>query len=377
MAEQEKAPANNIKILSVVWYKVLPPKFGGQRAVAFFNEHLGLHVPLVCLCSKNNELIKTSYKIQNLLPVSKMQFLNPLTWRKIYSTAKNEKATHLILEFPYHGIAGFICKKWLGINLIIHTHNIEFLRFKEQKKWWWGPLFHFEKWVLKNANTVLFKTEKDKLLAQKHFSLEESNLAVVPYGVEKSKMTTKGDAQGVIRKRHKIKEDEKIILFAGTLDYRPNADAVVSLVKKIIPQLDEKHFQYRIIVCGRNRLKQFEFLNSIKNDKMIFAGEVEDMENYFMAADVFINPVISGGGVQTKILDALSYHLNVVCFESKLSGIKDAGNKIFSVQNRDWKAFVQGIIEAANKTEVTPIAFFEAHNWHTIAVKALHKIGTI
>lgn len=39
------------KILSIVWYKVLPPVFGGQKGIAGFNKHLAKHHPLVCLCS--------------------------------------------------------------------------------------------------------------------------------------------------------------------------------------------------------------------------------------------------------------------------------------------------------------------------------------
>ena len=132
MAQQEKT--SNIKVLSIVWYKVLPPKFGGQKAIAFFNENLGKLTSLSCICSRNNETEKADYSAYNSLPISKTQFLNPFVWFKIYLVAKKTKSTHLILEFPYHGISGLICKKYLGTKLIINTHNIEFLRFKEQNK---------------------------------------------------------------------------------------------------------------------------------------------------------------------------------------------------------------------------------------------------
>ena len=98
---------------------------------------------------------------------------------------------------------------------------------------------------------------------------------------------------------------------------------------------------------------------------------------YFKAADVFINPVISGGGIQTKIIDALSYHLNVVCFHSKSLGITGAGGKLYAIQNGHWKDFVSAVIEAAKANDNTPPAFFETYNWRTIAANAYQKISSL
>src|SRR5690349_15226577 len=107
---QPQNSATGIRVLSLVWYKILPPVFGGQKGVALFNEYLGRLTPLTCLCSKNNEQVDASYNIDNSLPIAKGQFLNPLTWRKVYTTVRNINATHLILEFPYYGVAALLCK---------------------------------------------------------------------------------------------------------------------------------------------------------------------------------------------------------------------------------------------------------------------------
>lgn len=372
MAQLEKKDTS--KILSVVWFKVFPPKFGGQKAVAFFNEYLNEHLALVCICSKNNEDISSSYPVHRSLPVSGLQFLNPFVWRKMYTVAKKEDITHLILEFPYHGIAGFLCKKLLKIKLVINTHNIEFLRFKEQKKWWWGPLFHFEKWVLKNADAVFFKTDADKEAARNYFGLKEEKAQVVPYGVDEKKNLHKNEAGAILRQRYAIRKEEKILLFAGTLDYAPNAEAVEFIAGKLVPQLNLKSVSYKVIICGRNRMKAFQYLNNLGGKEIIFAGDVADIETYFAGADLFINPVASGGGIQTKIMDALSYHLNVVCFQSKALQIYHAPNKLFVVADNDPDSFTGRVIKAMNHNEPTPPAFFETYHWRTIAAKASQKI---
>lgn len=373
MAQQEK-PNSHIKILSVVWYKVLPAVYGGQKAVAYFNEHLGRLATLTCLCSYNNGVSAVSYDVKNFLPGGKTQFINPLVWRKIYVIAKKEKITHLILEFPYHGIAAIICRTLLRVKLIVNTHNIEFLRFKEQGKWWWRLLFYFERWVLKKSSAAFFKTEGDKTTAIRYFGLKEKNLAVIPYGIEQKIQPIKSEARKTIRQRHAIAEGEKILLFAGTLDYTPNADAVVAIEKFLIPALLNKSFAFKLIVCGRLQLPSFQHLRNIQHENLIFAGEVSDIETYFAVADVFTAPVLSGGGVQTKIMDALSFHVNVVCFASKCPEVPEAGRKLVAVPEGDWTAFASAVIAAAETETLTPEIFFMKYSWEAIAATAYQKI---
>src|SRR6476661_7374262 len=110
---QTQQHTTRLSFLSVVWYRVLPPLFGGQKGVAFFMEHLARQAPLTCLCSRTNQSVPAAFIIDNSLPVSKTQFLNPLCWMKIYRKAGNLRTTHLIVEFPYYGIAGWLCKQLL------------------------------------------------------------------------------------------------------------------------------------------------------------------------------------------------------------------------------------------------------------------------
>ncbi len=308
------------KILSVVWYKVLPAKYGGQKGIALFNKYLAREAELVCLCSKNNEPGgKVNYKLIPGLPVSKTQFINSFCWHKIISTVKKEKITHLILEHPYHGIAGWLAKKIHGVKLIVHSHNIEALRFKETGSRWWRLLAIYEKWVHRQANLNLFKTEDELQYAVANFGLNKEKCLVTHYGIDpEEKRPDQGVAKNIIAERHNILPPEKILLFAGTLDYKPNATAVENIYKEIAPRLAESNFQGRIIICGRNKLPSFQYLNSLSHPMVINAGEAEDIENYFAAADVFINPVLTGGGVQTKVIDALSYGFGVVAFRYML-----------------------------------------------------------
>ena len=133
------------KILSIVWYKVHPAIFGGQKGIAGFNKELAREYSLVCLCSFNNEAgLETNYQVLPKLPVHKKQFLSPRCWETIRQVALKEKPTHIILEHPYHGIAAVKASRATGAKIILHAHNIESQRFRQLGKVWWWPLHFFE-----------------------------------------------------------------------------------------------------------------------------------------------------------------------------------------------------------------------------------------
>ena len=119
------------KILSLVWFKIYPARFGGQKGIAEFNEYLSQYYDAIdCLCASENEVSdKTKVQILPELPNNKWQFLNPLVWNKIYHRFKKGSYTHVVIEFPYYGYIGALLKR-KGAFYILHAHNIEGERLK-------------------------------------------------------------------------------------------------------------------------------------------------------------------------------------------------------------------------------------------------------
>lgn len=362
-------------VVSVVWYKVLPAKYGGQKVITLFNEYLANHFSVTCLCSYNNEPKGDEpYSIIADLSLSKLQFVNPLCWVKILKLVSGRKAKYLIIEHPYHGLTGFLAKKLLGVKLIIHSHNIEFLRFKEQKKRGWRLLGLYEKWAHQRADLSVFTSEEDQLLAVEQFGILPEKCIVVPYCIEKKlKHISKTKAREFLNRQYNILPDEKILLFAGTLDYLPNAEAVEYIYKEIAPRLAKnRDFQFKIIICGRNRFKEFHYLNTLKHENVIMAGEVDDVDILFTGADVFINPVQQGGGIQTKNIDALNANLSVVCFEHMLQGIplKVVNGNLLIAERNNWNNFTDKIIIWSNSPPLPKSQdFFDYFNRATVMAR--------
>jgi hypothetical protein len=370
--------SKSIHIVSLVWYKILPAQFGGQQTIAAFNNALGKEVQLTCLCSKNNvQTGNENFEVYPLLPTSKWQFINPLTWWFIYQFIKKEKATHVIAEHPYHVIASWLLHTFLKINIIHYSHNIEYERFKFLGKPYWRILFLAEYWICRFAKLNIFVTEQDKITAIKQFNLIENNCLVIPHPVTIKDFSNKEKAIEKIKAKHAIPHNHNIFLFNGTLDYAPNALAVEAIATQLIPELNKINNHFTFIITGRIEDKNYQHLFNLATEQLIITGKVENVADYFLAANVYVNAVSNGGGVQTKTLEALSYHLNVVCFEHMLNGIEMqfVEDKIFIVSINNWQQFAQTIFTALTKEVSTPPAFFEHYSYEKYLPEFLNRIN--
>lgn len=369
-----------LQILSVVWYRVFPPKFGGQKGIAEFNAFLSTQLPVHCLCSADNTCDGIPYSVESTLPIGKRQVINPLNWWKIVETARRTNATHLIIEHCYYSMAGILARRVLGIPWILHEHNIEYLRFRTLNRWWWPILKRLESLACKSASMVMFKTEADRQHAILHLGMDPDKSIIVPFGISRDRRPNDAEklvAAREIRNLHGIPAETKILFFSGTLDYEPNAQAVRRIVHDIIPMLERQITDsFVVIVCGRLRESAFADLLSLKHTHFQFVGEVEDIIPYFLAADVFINPVDTGGGIKVKTMEALSYDLTVVSTEHSATGIdlRFTGQKLKVCPDGNVQAFCGLISDALKEKSHIPESYFVHYQWRHLAGKVAEEI---
>ena len=95
---------------------------------------------------------------------------------------------------------------------------------------------------------------------------------------------------------------------------------------------------------------------------------MDDISVYFKAADVFLNPILSGGGVKTKAIEAIAMDTTVVSTELGAMGIKQdvCGNKLKIVREGQWSLFSELVIASANEESHTPQEFFDYYYWESI-----------
>jgi glycosyltransferase involved in cell wall biosynthesis len=362
------------KILSIVSYPFLPARLGGQKGVALFNKYFARYHHLICLTTKKNDpKAADGYKVMNILSNSKFRYINIFYFFLIRRIIQNNKATHLLIEHPYYGWLAILVKRFCNVKLIVHSHNIEGLRWKTLGKWWWRILWQYEKLTHRHADYNFFIHDEDKNYAIQQFGLDEAKCITMTYGIEWDSIPAKDEieqSRKIIKSQYHIHEEEKILFFNGSFNHLPNAEGLKKITELINPTLQLRgYLKYKIIICGKDipvDIADKQYPN------IIFAGFVDDVSLYFKAADIFLNPISEGGGIKTKLVEALGNNLNAVSTKNGAMGIDEGwcNGKLFVCDNDDWISFADLVIKASKyNADISPL-YFEHFFWGNITKKA-------
>jgi hypothetical protein len=375
---------SDINIAALISYRIYPAKMGGQKGIALFYEYLSKLTPVKLITIRDNANHETPPGIQivPLLSNSKLRYINFFYFFRVKNYIRKNNISHLIIEHPYFGWLAIMLKWFSSVKIIIHSHNIEACRFRSTGRWWWGILWHYERMTHRKAHLNFFIQDNDKQYAIDKFKLDPAKCATITYGIEINAAPSTEERQKAstqLRELHRIDPNSKILLFNGTLDYQPNKDALDIILEKINPLLmQHTAFQYKIIICGNRLPASYNNLAAYLEKNIIYAGFVDDINLYFKGADIFLNPVTDGGGIKTKVVEALALDLSVVSTENGAIGIPSniTADKMEIIGNDDWDGFVESITKI-DTTSTVPPNFFEHFYWGNIVNKALESIKQI
>ena len=361
-------------VISLVSYPFLPARVGGQKGVALFYKYFSRWFNVVCVTTqKNDPAAAEGYEVLNILSNSPLRYLNPFYFFTLRRLIRQRQATHLILEHPYYGWLGVLVKWTTPVRLVVHSHNIEALRWKTLGKWWWRILWSYEKWVHRQADFNFFIQDADKEYAIHRFSLRPDRCITMTYGLEKDSVPPADvlvESRRQVREKHGIAAEETLLFFNGAFNYPPNLHALEDLLTKINPLLQQQTaFRYKILVCGKDIPAK---ISEGGHPHCIFAGFVEDIDLYFRGSDVFLNPIIEGGGIKTKLVEALGHNLTSVSVRNGAIGIDPAwcNGKLLICEDGDWEAFTALVLAAAQlKGDVSPL-YFDHFYWGNTTRKA-------
>jgi glycosyltransferase involved in cell wall biosynthesis len=197
-----------------------------------------------------------------------------------------------------------------GVRHVVMAHNVESLiwqRYAETdrfppRRWYirqqWNKFREFERRTFAEATRVIAVSPLDARLMKRDFGAER--VAVVDNGVD----TDYFRPSDVLR-------DTRQILFLGSLDWRPNLDAVQQLLAHIFPRVLKKEPAARLCIVGRNPpdslVRQASRLSSVR-----LHASVGDVRPFLARAGLLTVPLRIGGGSRLKILEALACGLPVV-----------------------------------------------------------------
>ncbi|GIV89212.1 MAG: glycosyl transferase family 1 [Chloroflexus sp.] len=171
----------------------------------------------------------------------------------------------------------------------------------------WLKLAIFERRVLETAQRVLVVSPEDAAALRR--LAPRARLELVPNGVDCSHFAPPTTPP----------PSSHDLVFIGTLDYRPNVDAVLWFAHEVLPLIRAQLPDMRLRLIGRRPHRAVAALHD--GETVIVTGEVTDTRPALASAAAVVIPMRIGGGSRLKLLEALAMAAPVVCTTMGAEGI--------------------------------------------------------
>jgi len=163
----------------------------------------------------------------------------------------------------------------------------------------WQRLRRFEQRALRVANATLCVSPQDRDALRRLDA--RAALHVIPNGINVAEYDSMPPAAG---------DRPPSVVFTGKMDFRPNVAAMLWFWRDIWSMVRQAHPQARLLVVGQ---KPSPRLAPLRRDPSVtLTGEVEDTRPYIAQADVYIAPLLAGGGTRFKLLEAMAMRKAIV-----------------------------------------------------------------
>jgi len=374
-----------LKIFAIVSYPFLPATTGGEISTMQFLNYLGKDNEVMVYTVdpyKEVNLADYNFRLNFGMRFKPRRYLNILLPFKLRTLIQSFEADILFFDQPFMAWMIPFLRLLTGKKAFVRCHNIEYLRFKSMGKSWWTMMYMYEKMVHKMANLMIYLSEVDRLKAIYEFSLKEEKTLLVPTGIELESLPQKNElAKSMVCKRHGLGLNQKLILFFGTLHYSPNYEGVRYIVKEILPLLRKQAtYDFTLLICGKGL--PAELVSLVESEpEMRYLGFVADIETYIDGTDVLLNPILSGGGVKTKVLESLARGQTVVSSFSGAQGIdvECTHAKLLICSDEDWAYFAKTVDEVllGNYSQELPAKFFEQYSWGGIVKRLIPHLEAL
>jgi glycosyltransferase involved in cell wall biosynthesis len=151
----------------------------------------------------------------------------------------------------------------------------------------------FEQWAYSHATLPIAVSATDARLIREQFA--DRPVAVVDNGVDVE----------TFRPQRDVDRDPYHLLFLGSLDWRPNLDAVELLLERIFPPVLARVPRARLSIVGR-RPPHWLRQRCARLPNVHLVPDVPDVRPFLASCGLLLVPLRVGGGTRLKILEALA-----------------------------------------------------------------------
>ena len=251
-------------------------------------------------------------------------------WRRVEELCREEKfdAIHVEgIEMAPYGL--WAARHLPNARMVYDAHNAEYLlqrrAFTTDIKQFrrlpravysfiqWYRLRRLERNVALTSKRVLAVSPADVEAIFNLANALRNRVVLLPNGVEPSYW-----APNAVMPQD-VLVGQSALVFDGTMDFRPNVDAVLWFASDVWPLVRAERPHARFYIVGRNPAP--EVLALSEDTGIIVTGAVDDTRPWVAGAEVYVVPMRMGGGVRLKVLQAMSMSCAIVSTPMGAEGI--------------------------------------------------------
>jgi glycosyltransferase involved in cell wall biosynthesis len=99
------------------------------------------------------------------------------------------------------------------------------------------------------------------------------------------------------------------IVFSGNMDFPPNVQAALWFIDRVLPRIVERRPDVTFVVAGANPVEE---LRARAGRHVHVTGFVDDMPAELARSELYVAPLVSGGGFKNKVVEAIAAGTYVV-----------------------------------------------------------------
>jgi len=185
----------------------------------------------------------------------------------------------------------------------------------------------------------------DKASLQKSMGIPAQRIRVIENGVDVDEFMNAQIDTADFRRALGVEPSGVLILFYGSLTYKPNHDAAHILVEEIAPRLARMGIHGEILIIGNGELS---VPPQSREGSLRFRhlGFVPDLHGYIRSADVIAAPLTAGSGTRLKILESIASERAVVTTSIGAEGLNWAACAPFLTVRDEWDSFAEAVYTA-------------------------------
>lgn len=176
----------------------------------------------------------------------------------------------------------------------------------------WRRIEALEERIVREADVSVLVSDAEAALLARRVPAASGRIRAVSNGVDHHYFDPSGFPE-------RSPDAPPEFVFTGTMDYKPNADAVAWFATGILPLIRASIPDARFAIVGANPSRQTRALGTL--DGVTVTGRVPDVRPWLARAAASVAPMRIARGIQNKVLEAMAMARPVVLTPDALEGI--------------------------------------------------------